>query len=176
MCSSSGTIYSINLLWQMVSIKNMNAGELPLRKMCQITGFFWPIFSRIRTESWILSLYRKIRVRENLYSSIFYAVIISNKCSSSYDSQDWVVWIQSWVLLSSLMFYTWILLSAVTVFCCFFICNAASNLFFNMLLLRLSDKPIVCLAWSLVTKIVPKFRLVACCRSFLSVFDFHFVV
>ena len=37
-------------------------------------GFLWPIFFRIRTESWILSLYGKMRVRENPYSGIFYVV------------------------------------------------------------------------------------------------------
>ena len=35
-------------------------------------GFFWPAFSRIRTESRILSLYGKIRFRENPYSGMFY--------------------------------------------------------------------------------------------------------
>ena len=35
---------------------------------------FLPIFSYIKAESWILSLDGKIRVKENPYSSIFYAV------------------------------------------------------------------------------------------------------
>ena len=43
-------------------------------KICRYTGFLWPAFSRIRIESTIMSLYGKIRVRENPYSDIFYAV------------------------------------------------------------------------------------------------------
>ena len=39
-------------------------------------GFLWAVFSRISTGSTILSLYGKMRVRENPYSSIFYAVLI----------------------------------------------------------------------------------------------------
>ena len=36
--------------------------------------FFDPLFSRTRIESKILSLYEKIRVKENPYSGIFYEV------------------------------------------------------------------------------------------------------
>ena len=36
-----------------------------LRKLCQNTGFLWPIFPRVN---------RKMRVRENPYSGIFYTV------------------------------------------------------------------------------------------------------
>ena len=35
-----------------------------------------PVFSRIRTKSTILSLYGRIRVTENSYSRIFYAVVL----------------------------------------------------------------------------------------------------
>ena len=39
-----------------------------------VPGFHWPVFSRIRTESTIVSLYGRIRVGENLYFRRFYAV------------------------------------------------------------------------------------------------------
>ena len=42
-------------------------------KICENTGFHW---SRIMTESTIISLYGRIRVSENPYSSIFYVVAI----------------------------------------------------------------------------------------------------
>ena len=45
-----------------------------LHKICENTGFQWPVFSRIRTKSVILSLYGRIQVAENLYFCIFYAV------------------------------------------------------------------------------------------------------
>ena len=55
---------------------------LSLNKICQNTGFLWPVFPLIRaetiimslTESKILSLYGKMQVRENPYSDIFYWV------------------------------------------------------------------------------------------------------
>ena len=56
-----------------------------LRKICQNTGFRWPFFCRIRTESTILSLYGKIRVREYPYSDILSWVV---------DWVTWLVWIQ----------------------------------------------------------------------------------
>ena len=37
-------------------------------------GFFQPIFPRMRTEFEIVSLYAKIRVRENPFSDILYVV------------------------------------------------------------------------------------------------------
>ena len=39
-------------------------------------GFHCPVFFRIRTESTILPLYKRVRVSENPYSCIFYAVQI----------------------------------------------------------------------------------------------------
>ena len=39
-----------------------------LHKTCENTGFHWPLFSRIRKKSAILSLYRRIRVSENPWS------------------------------------------------------------------------------------------------------------
>ena len=47
-----------------------------LRKIYDKTGFYCPEFSStsIRTESTILNLYGRIRVSENPYSCIFYAV------------------------------------------------------------------------------------------------------
>ena len=53
-------------------------GKLPgicylQRKICENTGFHWPVFSHLRTEYKILSLYGRIRVSEKPYSDIFYA-------------------------------------------------------------------------------------------------------
>ena len=53
--------------------------DQPLRKTCQNTGFCWPVFSHVRTEFTILSLYGRMRVSENLYSRIIYAV---NQCEA----------------------------------------------------------------------------------------------
>lgn len=40
-------------------------------------SFHCPVFSRIRTESTILSLHGRIRISENPYSCAFYAVVVS---------------------------------------------------------------------------------------------------
>ena len=45
-----------------------------MHKTCKNTGFQWPVFSHIRTEFLILSLYGRVCISENLYSCIFYAV------------------------------------------------------------------------------------------------------
>ena len=46
-----------------------------LHKICQNAGLSWLVFSHIRTESTTLSLYGKIRVRENPYSGILHKVL-----------------------------------------------------------------------------------------------------
>ena len=51
--------------------------KFALHKICENTGFQWPVFSRIRTKSAMFSLYGRIRATENPYSSIFYAVLSS---------------------------------------------------------------------------------------------------
>ena len=61
----------------------LSAQKSSLHKICENTGFHWPLFSRIRTE--ILSLYWKIRVSENPYSRIFYTVLGVIKDSVSYE-------------------------------------------------------------------------------------------
>ena len=45
-----------------------------LHKICENTGFHWPVFSRIRTKPTILSSYGRIWATENAQSRIFYAV------------------------------------------------------------------------------------------------------
>ena len=45
-----------------------------LHKICANTGFDWPVFSSIRIESTILFLCGRIRVSENTYPRMFYAV------------------------------------------------------------------------------------------------------
>ena len=47
-------------------------------KICKNTGFLWPVHSRMRTESTIMSFYGNIQVRKNRYSGIFYEVIKAN--------------------------------------------------------------------------------------------------
>ena len=57
------------------SVSKMIIYPTTLHRMSENTGFQWPIFSRIRTESsTILSLYGRIRVSENRYSCIFCTV------------------------------------------------------------------------------------------------------
>ena len=63
--------------------------EYPQHKTCKNTEFHWPKFSRIRTKSSILSLYQKIRVSENPYSRIFYAVITHEWMALRYIS-NWI--------------------------------------------------------------------------------------
>ena len=46
-----------------------------MRKTCAKMGFRWPVYSRVRRESRILSLYWKIQNSENSYSCIFYVVL-----------------------------------------------------------------------------------------------------
>lgn len=55
--------------------------NFPLHKPCEKTGFYWPVFSRIKTEYTILSSYGKLRASENPSSSTFYAkfFFLSNK-------------------------------------------------------------------------------------------------
>ena len=49
---------------------------IALRKICQNTGFLWAVFFCKVQDLWsiILSLYEKIKIRENLFSDIFYVV------------------------------------------------------------------------------------------------------
>ena len=54
--------------------KLRSARILRLYKICVNTGFQWPVFSYIRTESQIRSLHRRIRASENPYSRTFYVV------------------------------------------------------------------------------------------------------
>ena len=70
----SSFVYSL----QHYRIGFLNFFNNRLHKTCQNTGFTWPVFSGIRTESVILffvSFYRKIQIRENSYFDMFYAVI-----------------------------------------------------------------------------------------------------
>ena len=55
--------------------KVLNVFRQSLHKICENTGFHWPIFSHISTRSQIPSLYGRIRVNENPYFCIFYAVM-----------------------------------------------------------------------------------------------------
>ena len=56
-------------------------GGIALHKPCENTGFYWPVFSRIKAQYTILSSYGKLRASENPSSSTFYAkfFFLSNK-------------------------------------------------------------------------------------------------
>ena len=53
----------------------LNGWAIALHKIYHNAGFQWPVFFRIRTESYILSLYGRIQVIENPYSRILYEVL-----------------------------------------------------------------------------------------------------
>ena len=53
-----------------------------VRKICQKTSFFSPVVSPMNAESRILPLCGKIQIRENLFSGIFYAMVLPF-CTSS---------------------------------------------------------------------------------------------
>ena len=53
-----------------------------LHKIRDNTGFHWPVFTRIRTESTILSSCGRIRVREKPYPWIFYAITTAKPLNS----------------------------------------------------------------------------------------------
>ena len=57
----------------------MSSGVSPNYRNYSRICFLLPVCSFIRTESLMLSLYWKIRVRENLYCDTFYAVHFSKK-------------------------------------------------------------------------------------------------
>ena len=61
-----------------------NQDAQTLRKICKSTDFYQRVFSRIRTEVIILSLYRIIQLSENTYSHIFYTVRLFNNLWVSY--------------------------------------------------------------------------------------------
>ena len=70
---------NITFAWNGINKKskcneNYEMKEYALHKICENMDFHWPVFSRIRTESTILFLYRRIRVNENPYCCIFYVV------------------------------------------------------------------------------------------------------
>ena len=78
-----------------------------MHKICENTGFHWPVFSRIRKEYTILPLHRRIRVSENPYSRIFYTVSIltpNNKCTKDNSSRTLKskIWLESVVTYLSL--------------------------------------------------------------------------
>ena len=64
-------LVSFWILWQIEELLL----KYSLHKICENTGFHWPVLSRIRTKSTILSFCERIRVCENPYSRIFYTVI-----------------------------------------------------------------------------------------------------
>ena len=81
---------------------------LPLYKTLENTGFHWPEFFRITTESTILSLYGRIQVSEKPYSRIFYAVYI--KYFTKYDSYRqvrrpvFIIRLKIWKLFFNILF------------------------------------------------------------------------
>ena len=69
------TTSSILVVWQVQKTPKLNNFLLyKFSKTLENTGFCCHVFCLIRTKYTILSLYRKIRVNENLYSRIVYTV------------------------------------------------------------------------------------------------------
>ena len=80
--------------------------SFPLHKICENTGFQWHIFSRISTKSTILSLYGRIRVSENPYSRIFYAVFSYGiSCVQKSRNFSLTSWENGWNLWSQFLFF-----------------------------------------------------------------------
>ena len=52
-----------------------------LHKICENIGFYWLVFSRMKTESTILPLYGRIWFTSNPFSRIFYAAVIGSLLS-----------------------------------------------------------------------------------------------
>ena len=69
------TLMNDNIV-KLVHNSNIEILGFTLRKICQNMGFLWPEFSS-RTESKILSLYGKLRIKENPHCDLFYAKLIS---------------------------------------------------------------------------------------------------
>ena len=57
-------------------VMKMQILHFPLLKICQNTDFLWPVLSLIRAECTIISLCRKIKVKDNPYSGIFHTVSV----------------------------------------------------------------------------------------------------
>ena len=80
--------------------------QFSLHKICENTGFQWHIFSRISTKSTILSLYGRIRVSENPYSRIFYAVFSYGiSCVQKSRNFSLTSWENGWNLWSQFLFF-----------------------------------------------------------------------
>ena len=58
-------------------IETLNERTVPGQIICGNTGFQWRVFSHIKKEFTILSLYGRIRVSKNPYCRIIYAVTLS---------------------------------------------------------------------------------------------------
>ena len=84
-------------LWRVHMSEYYEHDSQPLHKICENTGFHWAVFSRIRTESYIFSLYGRIRLNEKPYSRIFYAVNL-------WDSEEYSVPCQTSKKKINLMF------------------------------------------------------------------------
>ena len=81
--------YHSKLIWSTMQ-------TLSLYKVCENTGFRWPVFSRIKTKSTILSLHRRIRVRENPHFRIFYAVFWLSVVGETDSFFVWGGWFLCW--------------------------------------------------------------------------------
>ena len=98
--------FMIKLLHFSLKLLHRQHVKTSLHKICENIDFRWSDFSRIKTESTILSLYWGIWVNENPYSRIYYAVCkIGNLCwkgklwqtgnrmlAYSEDNQEYVYW------------------------------------------------------------------------------------
>ena len=64
-----------NVIFLETFVYLLNGWAIALHKIYHNAGFQWPVFFRIRTESYIISLYGRIQVSENPYSRILYEVL-----------------------------------------------------------------------------------------------------
>ena len=93
-------------IWPRILALQLLLCSFPLHKICENTGFQWHIFSRIGTKSTILSLHGRIRVSENPYSRIFYAVFSYGiSCVQKSRNFSLTSWEKGWNLWSQFLFF-----------------------------------------------------------------------
>ena len=97
------------LCWKWGKLKKYSVHQI-----CENMDFHWPVFSRIKTESAILSIYGRIQVSENPYSRIFYPVIgWRGSFNSELQKNVWDKWNIFLVVSVSLFLSFWINVSLV---------------------------------------------------------------
>ena len=77
--------YPLHIIYYWPKASSLFFFFIALHKICENTGFYWPVFSRAKKESTVMSLCRIMRVLENPYSCIFYAMysFIYHRCRNN---------------------------------------------------------------------------------------------